>query len=196
MTSCPPLMRNRMLCWQDDNDALVDHTNPAGVVEHCLDRTRALLDHALHERPWPDIMAEHATYWSQHSDAQVLAEAPRVTSPTAMAWTGDVLRVLRPAANGRDAVLVPLQQGRLPLPPDGDMTVDQVRKHLLSLASPETRIDFFRERGGADLRLKTAKVLVVGCGSVGGAIAQDLARSGRHHHRRRPGPRAARPVGL
>ncbi len=244
LTSCPPLLRNRVLCWQDDNDALVDHTNPARVVEHCLDRTRALLDHALHERPWPDIMAEYGVYWSQRSDTQVLVEAPLVSSPTALAWTGDVLRVLRPAPDGMDAVLVPLRQGHLPLPPAGGMTVDQVRKRLLSLASAETRkalsklisphgrrfrhvifqlprenslplllgvqfverrvkghpllkgsgrrrvrilnannwdFDFFRERGGADLKLKPTKVLVIGCGSVGGAIVQDLARSGVGH---------------
>ncbi|MFH1465458.1 MAG: ThiF family adenylyltransferase [Pseudomonadota bacterium] len=242
---CPPLMRDRVLCWQDTADMLVDHARPLAVLAHCLVQVRRLLDHALHELPWVDIMAEYEVYWGQRSSEHLfVAGGPTCPEPTALAHTPGRFPMLHPKPGAIDAVLVPLAAGILPMPPEGRITVAWVREHLLTLLSPASRdlltqmlstrgrkfrqvvfqiprsnglpihlgvqvrcgrgmghpllngpgtrpvmpfstslwdVDFFRERGGAEVSFKSARVLVVGCGAVGGHVALDLARSGVGH---------------
>ncbi len=233
----PPLMPDGSVCWHDAAGEAVDHTRPREVLRHCLDRVRSLLDQSLHERPWSGVMAEYETYWShQARDGRwLLAPADgRVQALT------DVLWVLQATSAGTDGLLVPLEVGELPFPPDR-LDMAWVRQHLLSRLTRERRqelsrligdrrrafrvvvfqvprdngldiylgvrfrpwrgsrhplrsgrknaevepmavtcldMDYLRERGGADLKLKDKHLAVVGCGSVGGQVAFDLVRSG------------------
>lgn len=133
----PPQMPDGSICWQDAS-GLVNHSNPSAVMAHTLARVRDLLDHSLHERDWPERMAEYGTYWGQRAKEHCLVRAPSVSTPTPLV-PGIAENLLVPGRwNDAVGVLVPLEQGSLPYP-EAVITVDWVRDATMPLLAAPTR---------------------------------------------------------
>ena len=236
MPASPPQFAGG-LCWHD-NSGLVDHADPIGVVRFTLKRVRELLDASLHERDWPERMAEYETYWAVRSRDGVFILAPVVRVATPLV-SGPLEHSFAPGAwKNAEGLLVPVEPTDVPFPPER-MSLQWVRRELLPKVPPAARrqlfsflgqrfipfvvfqvprrnglplllglrfkktrsgkhpfvervrscgvrpvraynfdVDYLRNRGGASVELKSKTVAVVGCGSVGGQVALDLARSG------------------